>query len=167
MTTQGLQPRSTNTPPTAQQRHWMYGANVAVLVVVLLVLLVFVCYLTQRFTWRRDWTLGGVHSLSPRTRSLLQDVDKKGQSFELYSTFSPCTARREATRRRRNTRRKCGICWMNTRGFRATSSSTGRIRGMNWNQKLRVSIRGRPSLTRTRWGILRSSWTALDKFAQE
>lgn len=75
-------------PHSAFQRRWLYGGNLVLLVLIALILLLFVCYLTNRFRTSFDWTTGRVNSLSPRTRALLAQLDQKQMDVELTSTFS-------------------------------------------------------------------------------
>ena len=66
-----------NISNTSKTRHWKYGANVVLLVVVAVVLAGLLAYLTNRYSRRADWTIGSVNSLSPKTVKLVEFLDKK------------------------------------------------------------------------------------------
>lgn len=71
--------------PTAKFRHWMYGSNMAILIILALLIAGFLCYLTKRFNYRYDSTSGGIYSLSPYTKKMLQELDKANKNFELIN----------------------------------------------------------------------------------
>ncbi|MEI8196449.1 MAG: hypothetical protein WCI73_11110, partial [Phycisphaerae bacterium] len=73
--------------PEATQRHWLYGTNVAVLVVVAMVIVSFLAYMTSQPGWHYpiDCTTGGIYSLSSATKNLLTEIDTKDKPYELCS----------------------------------------------------------------------------------
>ena len=83
-----------NPTPTPRHRHWLYGSNLALLVVIALAVVGFLNYATtfpQVRKLRTDLSSSGINSLSSHTTKLLQDVDAKGdetkQDFELAANF--------------------------------------------------------------------------------
>ncbi len=79
---------TTNEMPNAKQRHWMYGLNVALLVIIGAVTIGFALYTTANYNRRLDWTSGGIYSLSDSTKKLIQQIDQKGQKYELVTLFT-------------------------------------------------------------------------------
>lgn len=73
--------------PAVRQRHWLYGTNVAILVLVAVVIVSFLAYITSQPGWHYpiDCTSGGIYSLSAATKNLLTDIDTKGKPYELCS----------------------------------------------------------------------------------
>jgi Flp pilus assembly pilin Flp len=71
----------------ARPRHWMYGLNVALLVVIALVIIGFVMFLTASFKTKWDFTHNKMYSLSSYTQQLLKQVDQKGEKFQLINLY--------------------------------------------------------------------------------
>lgn len=70
---------------TAAQRRFVYGANVALTVVLLVVLLALVNWAAARYGGRLDLTSTGLNSLSPRTVRLLGSLQQDITLTSLYS----------------------------------------------------------------------------------
>jgi hypothetical protein len=80
---------------TASQRHWLYGFNAAVMVIVGLVAIIFIFAVTeaeqvkQHTQW--DWSSNGANSLSSGSKAMLREIDKKNQKFQIWSLFTDAT----------------------------------------------------------------------------
>lgn len=97
---------STTDTPDAKQRHWLYGLNVTVLVVIGLVIIGLLLYMTNTFRRPFDLTSGGIYSLSDSTKKLIGEIDAKGQKYELVTLFTSRAAAGESeTQAYENTRR--------------------------------------------------------------
>ncbi len=66
----------------------MYWVNLSLLAVLGAVILGFALYMTNTHKLHADLTSGGIYSLSGSTKKLLQQVDEKGQGYELVSLFN-------------------------------------------------------------------------------
>lgn len=56
------------------QKSTLYGANLGLIVVMVLGILIFINVLAKDFNWRKDITRSGLNSLSPQTLKILQDL---------------------------------------------------------------------------------------------
>src|SRR4051812_17649469 len=78
-------------PETASQRHWMYGFNAGLLVLIGIVVVGFLFYFANRSkaaTWANlDWTSSGANSLSPSTKRLLGEIADRKQTYKLYNMY--------------------------------------------------------------------------------
>ena len=80
---------------TATQRHWLYGFNAFVMVIVGLVAIIFIFALSefdsvkQHTQW--DWSSNGANSLSSGSKVMLREIDKKNQKFQVWSLFTDAT----------------------------------------------------------------------------
>lgn len=91
---------SDNFTHPASTRHWLYGTNVFLLVLMATVILGFACYLTTLFPYRLDCTTGGINSLSPYTKKLLGELDASGKKYEITSLFGASSSQTEAEQAR-------------------------------------------------------------------
>src|SRR4051812_41535047 len=83
----------------ASQRHWLYGFNSALLVVVGVAIVTFLMYICEVGTKdKASWDLSstGVNSLSSSTKKLLQHVDKSGKDYQLVTLFTDPTPNEKA-----------------------------------------------------------------------
>ena len=73
----------------ASQRHWLYGFNAGVLVLIGLIVMVFVLIIADRTRGAvsMDWSSNGVNSLSGSTKKLLKEIDDKKQDYQILSLF--------------------------------------------------------------------------------
>jgi hypothetical protein len=83
----------------ASGRRWMYGLNVALLVIVALVVLGFFLGLTSKYSKHWDMTSAGLYSLSGSTKNLLQRIDESGKTYTLISMF-PASANPDQSEKR-------------------------------------------------------------------
>jgi hypothetical protein len=79
---------SANETPDAKQRHWLYGLNVTLLVIIGLVIIGLLLYMTNTFRRPFDLTSGGIYSLSDSTKKLIGELDQKKQKYELVTLFN-------------------------------------------------------------------------------
>src|ERR1043165_8367453 len=84
---------------TASQRHWLYGFNSALLVVVGVAIVTFLMYICEigtkdKASW--DMSSTGVNSLSSSTKKLLQDINKSGKDYQLVTLFTDPTPNEKA-----------------------------------------------------------------------
>src|SRR5256885_1112524 len=83
----------------ASQRHWLYGFNVAILVLVgtaLVGLVMYLCETGSRGKVAWDVTSSGVNSLSGSTKALIKEVDDSKKDFVLVSLFIDPSATEKA-----------------------------------------------------------------------
>jgi hypothetical protein len=83
----------------ASGRRWMYGLNVALLVIVSVVVLGFFFGLTSKYSKHWDMTSAGLYSLSGSTKNLLKRVDETGKTYTLISMF-PASANPDQSEKR-------------------------------------------------------------------
>jgi hypothetical protein len=83
----------------ASGRRWLYGLNVALLVIVSLVILGFFFGLTSKYSKHWDMTSAGLYSLSGSTKNLLKRIDDTGKPYTLISMF-PASANTEQSDKR-------------------------------------------------------------------
>ncbi len=80
---------------TAAQRHWLYGFNAVVLVVVATVAVIILLYLCERPRVRNatrwDWTTNRQNSLSQNSKKMLKEIEQSQQDFVLISMFTDPT----------------------------------------------------------------------------
>ncbi|HUO07292.1 MAG TPA: Gldg family protein [Phycisphaerae bacterium] len=86
--------QSSQTPETGKRSYWLYGSNVAILVIIAVVIITMLMALTAPIRKKWDLTGNGAYSLSGYTQQLLKDVDEKKQKFELINAF-PLTESRQ------------------------------------------------------------------------
>jgi len=75
-----------STSMTAWQRRWLFGANVALNTVLVILLTAILMWAADRYGGRLDLTYARVNSLSPRTVKLLQNLDQNVTVTGLYTT---------------------------------------------------------------------------------
>ncbi len=68
-------------------RRWIYGANTAILIVILIGLVAGLDYLGFRFNHRQDFTTGQIYSLSPKTHSLVKLIAASGKKYQLVNMY--------------------------------------------------------------------------------
>lgn len=78
-------PASPAGPETQAQRWAKYGANVALMVVLAIVLAGLVTYIAEAHDLRVDTTAQGINSLKPQTRNVLRDLNTDIKLVSLYS----------------------------------------------------------------------------------
>src|SRR5215217_2296774 len=71
----------------ASGRRWLYGLNVALLVIVAVVILGFFFGLTHKYSAHKDMTSAGLYSLSSSTKNLLKRVDESKGEYALLNLF--------------------------------------------------------------------------------
>lgn len=71
----------------ASDRLWRYGPNTIILVIAVVAIVGLVDWLSVKYNYTRDCTTGGIYSLSPRTKSLLKEVDKSGRKYQIVSLY--------------------------------------------------------------------------------
>src|SRR4051812_30636763 len=72
--------------PESQKERWIkYGANVALVSIVAIILAGLITYLAQRTARRWDTTAGGAYSLKPQTVNLIKDNKQKVKLVSLYT----------------------------------------------------------------------------------
>ena len=84
---------------TASQRHWLYGFNATLLVVVGVAIVAFLMWATQVFTKDKaawDLSSNGVNSLSASTKVLLKEIDATGKDYHLVTLFTDPTPNEKA-----------------------------------------------------------------------
>ncbi len=69
------------------RQRWLYGANTAILIIIVLAMVVCLDWLSVRFNYRKDLTTGGIYSLSPRTKKLLALVDHQKKRIYLVNLY--------------------------------------------------------------------------------
>ncbi len=80
--------KNTPRPPLqAADRLWLYGVNTAILVCAVLVVVGLMDWLSYKYNYSHDCTTGGIYSLSPRTISLLKQVDKSPNHYQIVSLY--------------------------------------------------------------------------------
>ncbi len=72
---------------TQSSRRLKYGANFILLTAIALASAGGLAYITSQYSQRADISSAQVNSLSQRTKKLLEQVDTKGDKFELVSTY--------------------------------------------------------------------------------
>ncbi|MGB7161195.1 MAG: Gldg family protein, partial [Tepidisphaeraceae bacterium] len=73
-------------PPESQKQRWVkYGANVALVTIVVIVLAVVATALAQRANRRLDTTAAGLYSLKPQTVNIIKDNKSKIKLVSLYT----------------------------------------------------------------------------------
>src|SRR6185369_10515756 len=71
--------------PESQKERWVkYGANVALVSIVAILLAGLMTYLAQRTNRRFDTTAAGMYSLKPQTINLIKDLKTKTKLVSLY-----------------------------------------------------------------------------------
>jgi hypothetical protein len=76
--------------PESQKERWVkYGANVALVSIVAILLAGLVTYLAQRTNRRIDTTSSGAYSLKPQTVNLIRDLKGKTKLVSLYQKPTP------------------------------------------------------------------------------
>src|SRR5215208_273840 len=76
--------------PESQKQRWVkYGANVALVSVVAILLAGLVTYLAQKTNRRIDTTASGAYSLKPQTINLIRDLKGKTKIVSLYQRPTP------------------------------------------------------------------------------
>ncbi len=70
---------------TQQQRWVKYGANVAIVSIVVIVLAGLIGYLAQRYHWRMDTTSAGMYSLKPQTIAIIKNNTQPVKIVSLYT----------------------------------------------------------------------------------
>src|SRR6266700_401591 len=79
-----------------QQERWVkYGANVALSVLVVLILVILLVYLGGRANWRKDTTAAGSYSLKPQTGRLIENLPQKVRIVGLFSKAQQDSDKRE------------------------------------------------------------------------
>ena len=79
---------------TNRSRHWLYGSNLVILVIIAVVIVTLLMVMTANLTIKKDLTSSGLYSLSGYTHQLLKQVDEKHPSgkkepdYKLISLFS-------------------------------------------------------------------------------
>ncbi|HVS71049.1 MAG TPA: hypothetical protein VHQ47_07330 [Phycisphaerae bacterium] len=73
--------------PDATSRHWLYGANLAVLVAVGVTIVALALFVSAKYTKHWDITSGGIYSLSDSTKKLLAEIDQGKNQYELVNLF--------------------------------------------------------------------------------
>jgi hypothetical protein len=73
---------------TQQQRWVKYGANVALVAVIVVVLAVLVTWIAQRYSGRLDTTAAGTYSLKPQTLNVIKANEKPVKLISLYAPLS-------------------------------------------------------------------------------
>src|SRR6187455_351844 len=78
---------------TAQSRRWLYGMNLALLVLVALMILVMLMIVVERYRSRAQWDISSnaVNSLSGSSKKLLKEITDRKQNFHLISLFTDPT----------------------------------------------------------------------------
>lgn len=69
------------------KRRWLYGANTALLIIIVLAVVICLDWLSVRFNYRKDLTTGEIYSLSPRTKKLLSIVDHQKKRIYLVNLY--------------------------------------------------------------------------------
>ncbi|NNM89158.1 MAG: hypothetical protein HKL95_11655, partial [Phycisphaerae bacterium] len=69
------------------KRRWLYGANTAILIIIVLAVVICLDWLSVRFNYRKDLTTGEIYSLSPRTKKLLTIVDHQKKRIYLVNLY--------------------------------------------------------------------------------
>jgi hypothetical protein len=69
------------------KRRWLYGANTAILIIIVLAVVICLDWLSVRFNYRKDLTTGEIYSLSPRTKKLLTIVDHQKKPIYLVNLY--------------------------------------------------------------------------------
>src|SRR5689334_8703575 len=78
-----------------QQERWVkYGANVALSVLIVLILVVLLVYLGGRANWRKDTTAAGAYSLKPQTVRLIENLQQKVRIVGLFSKAQENTGKK-------------------------------------------------------------------------
>src|SRR5678816_1714130 len=76
--------------PESQKQRWVkYGANVALVSLIAILLAGIVTYLAQQTNRRIDTTAGGAYSLKPQTINLIKDLKGKTKLVSLYQKPTP------------------------------------------------------------------------------
>src|SRR5438067_2015482 len=76
--------------PESQKERWVkYGANVALVSIIAILLADLVTYLAQRTNRRIDTTASGAYSLKPQTVNLIRDLKGKTKLVSLYQKPTP------------------------------------------------------------------------------
>jgi hypothetical protein len=78
-----------------QSERWVkYGANVALSVLIVLILVALLVYLGGRANWRKDTTAAGAYSLKPQTVRLIENLPQKVRIVGLFSKAQQDTGKK-------------------------------------------------------------------------
>jgi hypothetical protein len=83
----------------ASQRHWLYGFNAALLVLVGMAIVGFLMYICEVGTKEKvawDLSSNAVNSLSSSTKALLKEIDASGKDYQLVTLFTDPTPNEKA-----------------------------------------------------------------------
>src|SRR4051794_6005833 len=74
---------------TAHSRRWLYGMNLALLVLVALMILIMLMIVVDRFKSKTQWDISSnaINSLSGSSKKLLQEITEKKHNFHIVSLF--------------------------------------------------------------------------------
>ncbi len=76
-------------------RSMRYSANVSIIIFSLLGILIFVNIIAYRYPYRLDLSSEGLHSLSPQTLSVLDDINRAGEPIAVTAFASPTSGYRD------------------------------------------------------------------------